>query len=70
MQPTEVSRIAKELNMTEADVSRLSGAIDYARLGKLFDEQSKKHFSTPLDAQVAARMEECPESDEVYDEGY
>ena len=70
MQPNEISKIAKELNMTEADVSRISEAMDYARLGKLFDEQSKKHFSPPVDAQVAARIEECPESDEVYDEGY
>jgi hypothetical protein len=62
----EIQRIAKENDMSEADVRRLSDAMDDARLGKLID--GKK--DTPLDEQVQVRYDECPESDEVHDGGY
>ena len=58
--------IAKRLNMNIADVDRLSNAMDQARIGKLIDGEK----DTPLDEQVQARYDECPESDYVHDEGY
>jgi len=66
MSTTENLRIAKELNMDISDVDRLSDAMDDARLGKLID--GKK--DAPINAQVQARYDECPESDEVCDGGY